>query len=188
MTSFIKSIDQTEYVECSYFSWESDAVNQKYQDQAIIDQQTGVAPECSLAPGYEPFGLAGDDATPDNIDKLNRIADEQTVSEKQQDILDRIGRNYVYPSIELFTMIMADHADKLDWSDELFMEYSIWIGHKFLKHSLAALGEHWGMTRDAVRAVVRRFDRKDSKDDISIPMTIGIVWQAGEIAKCGRLV
>lgn len=163
MTTFLDTLDYKEYADLSFQITE-------------------------LSHHYDPAGLTGDASNTDNIAKLNHIADEQKVSEKQQDIINRIGTDYVYPSIELFTMIMADHADKLDWSDEFFMEYSIWIGHKFLKHSLAGLGEHWGMTRDAVRAVVRRLDRKDKKDDISVPMVIGIVWQAGEIAKCGRLV
>jgi hypothetical protein len=71
---------------------------------------------------------------------------------------------YNTPSLELFQEWVWDRLEPMKMTDSQVRDVAIWSGHKFLGFSLSALAQSWDMTKDAVRAVVRRLDRNVDDD------------------------
>ena len=74
---------------------------------------------------------------------------------------------YKAPSMELFQECLWDRLEPMNLTDDQVRDVAIWSGHKFLGYSLSALAQSWGMTKDAVRAVVRRLDRNVNDDTLT---------------------
>ena len=154
---------ETKTLEPAWASWLTDEQNLEYKlnPQPIPENITpwnGWDPNCNTGSVY------GEAATQENILKLHHVAGKQTISANIEDATT----TYTSPSLELFQEMIWDRTEGLGMTDDEVQDLAIWAGHKFLCFSLGELADSWGITKDAVRAVVRRFDRRANKPQGSV--------------------